>query len=868
MSQQTTLTCYFKSKALPVELSRCGSNKMNKKRCLSTKKLSTPSTSSTPKSESLQTPKKKKVVLRQEEDTIILSSESEPEETPVKKPFKGISVRSIESLTSGANSSHLQSPNSSFVDPDASNSSSSTFVYTLSPGAVLGPVPTTPKSVSPGSKKYFSPTKKRLYKTRSPAKRNLADQFGEKTITPSPSDDFLYQTEQLDDKTSFLISIIDKYLKSDALRPLLAEESQNLLEKCMEVANPGKDLICRLYWRKPTWYRVKTLMEIVNNKKDVKTSSPDMFNLLSSLVTYGFLTAAGTEGESKLEFEDYVKLLKRPELLQIAKELKLKIQNKQDAIDALRNYCKLKPISNFLIRKGNKINDNSHRVLAILKTKTGHCYKMSKLAQATFYRLYVLMYLGIDYNIIRERQLELVLLYDKIKRETYPVDKDMVVDDASCVFHDKEEFDRYIEAHMLYESYLEKPSEDKCEIIKQAHTLYKGLGEELMQRYKSLPPWLRRFTPPDIYIKIMVGGVEELKKSKTEEHYTLAIELLDTALGQIGFRQHKRHKWYSEKALILQSHLHNPESAANTLLQGFNSDMSENMKDALRPRALKLANQQNIDLDETLRNELQKHADKQSVIENKLPGDHIQKQPIDNYNQRGKLKFEMYSSEGRAIVNAEEYCCAHYINNGEYTKGEHLEGRIVSTIYTALFWDIIYSKPPGLTGIFMSHYQRYPLDMFSNNFYINRKTLVDERLSFIEECTDECLVEFLKRQWDERPETVMSDMLRTIGWENIREVVLCLRPRGVANICRRLALDYGYSRSGFPDLTIWNIATRKIKFVEVKTDADKPSVKQLQWLQYLLNHGIDAGFCYVGVNTTRSRARPSATNLDWDQVLS
>ncbi|KAH9643673.1 hypothetical protein HF086_006149 [Spodoptera exigua] len=783
MSQQTTLTCYFKSKALPVELSRCGSNKMNKKRCLSTKKLSTPSTSSTPKSESLQTPKKKKVVLRQEEDTIILSSESEPEETPVKKPFKGISVRSIESLTSGANSSHLQSPNSSFVDPDASNSSSSTFVYTLSPGAVLGPVPTTPKSVSPGSKKYFSPTKKRLYKTRSPAKRNLADQFGEKTITPSPSDDFLYQTEQLDDKTSFLISIIDKYLKSDALRPLLAEESQNLLEKCMEVANPGKDLICRLYWRKPTWYRVKTLMEIVNNKKDVKTSSPDMLNLLSSLVTYGFLTAAGTEGESKLEFEDYVKLLKRPELLQIAKELKLKIQNKQDAIEALRNYCKLKPISNFLIRKGNKINDNSHRVLAILKTKTGHCYKMSKLAQATLYRLYVLMYLGMDYNIIRERQLELVLLYDKIKRETYPVDKAMVVDDASCVFHDKEEFDRYIEAHMLYESYLEKPSEDKCEIIKQAHTLYKGLGEELMQRYKSLPPWLRRFTPPDIYIKIMVGGVEELKKSKTEEHYTLAIELLDTALGQIGFRQHKRHKWYSEKALILQNHLHNPES------------------DALRPRALKLANQQNIDLDETLRR-------------------------------------------------------------------EHLEGRIVSTIYTALFWDIIYSKPPGLTGIFMSHYQRYPLDMFSNNFYINRKTLVDERLSFIENCTDELLVEFLKRQWDERPETVMSDMLRTIGWENIREVVLCLRPRGVANICRRLALDYGYSRSGFPDLTIWNIATRKIKFVEVKTDADKPSVKQLQWLQYLLNHGIDAGFCYVGVNTTRSRARPSATNLEWDQVLS
>ncbi|XP_022816491.1 fanconi-associated nuclease 1 homolog [Spodoptera litura] len=788
MSQQTRLTCYFKSKALPVQSNRCVSYKMNKKRSLSMKKPSSPSTSSTQICESPRTPMKKEVTVKQEENTITLSSDSEEEGTPVKKPFKGISVRSIESLTAGATPAfNLKSPNSSFVDPDASDSSPTAFVYNLSPGAVLGPPPTTPKSASPGSSsKYFSPTKKRCYKTKSPAKRNLANQFGEKAFTPSPPDNFLYQTDQLDDKTSFLMTIIDKYLNSDTLRPFLAEESQILLEKCTIVANPGKDLICRLYWRKPIWYRLDSLAEIVNNKKEVKISSPDMLNLLSSMETYGFLTAAGTEGDSKLEFDDYMQLLKRPELLQIAKELKLKIQNKQDAIGALRNYCKLKPISNFLIRKGNSVNDNSHRVLAILKSKTGRCYKMSQLAQDTFYKLYVLMYLGMDYSIIRDRQLELVLLYDKIKREMYPVDKDMVVDDASCVFQDKEQFDRYIEAHMLYESYLEKPSEEKHLIIKQAHALYKGLGEELMQR-----------------------------------------------------------------------------GAANTLLEGLNSEnMFENMKDALRPRALKLANQQNIDLKETLRNELQKHGEKQTVIENRLPGDHIHKQPIDNHNQRGKLKFEVHCAEGRGIVTAEEYCIAHYVNNGGYSKGEHLEGRIVSTIYTALFWDIIYCKPRGLPGIFINHYQRYPLDMFSTNFYINRKTQIDERLTFIQECTDQQLVDFLKNQWDARPETVISDMLRSIGWENICEVVLCLRPRGVADICRRLVLDYGYCRSGFPDLTLWNISTRKIKFVEVKTDADKPSVKQLQWLQYLIDHGIDAGFCYVGVNTTRSRARPSASNLD------
>lgn len=47
----------------------------------------------------------------------------------------------------------------------------------------------------------------------------------------------------------------------------------------------------------------------------------------------------------------------------------------------------------------------------------------------------------------------------------------------------------------------------------------------------------------------------------------------------------------------------------------------------------------------------------------------------------------------------------------------------------------------------------------------------------------------------------------------------------------------------------------QIKFVEVKTDTDKPSMKQLQWMQYLAENGIDTGFCYVGVHTTRCKAR-------------
>lgn len=88
-----------------------------------------------------------------------------------------------------------------------------------------------------------------------------------------------------------------------------------------------------------------------------------------------------------------------------------------------------------------------------------------------------------------------------------------------------------------------------------------------------------------------------------------------------------------------------------------------------------------------------------------------------------------------------------------YITGGHWEGRIVSTIFFLLFWDIIYSKPRDIPGIFMSHFQQHPLDMFSESFYLNRKTLIDERLKFIKECSEDKMLALMKHIWDECPES-------------------------------------------------------------------------------------------------------------------
>ncbi|KAJ8717169.1 hypothetical protein PYW08_005568 [Mythimna loreyi] len=870
MRRQSSMTNYFKSQATPIP-----SPMSTKKRSLSLKR--TPGSSpagKSPKTPTLPPPAPKMplttsspdVEVKKDDEIITLSSDSESEVTPAKKRNVGsISVRSIDSLrdSTPACTGKQQPIAESRTSTGVSNSSVEIMEYDMSPGPLLGQSPRTPSSRGSSTKEFYSPNKKRVVKMKSPVKRNLARQFGENSSPNSKIGNKEFsQNFDRDDKTGFLLSIIAKYLKSETLKPLLDESSQLLLENCMEVTKPGMRLMCRLYWRQPGWFRAEELGQIAMEKKkdgDKEVmSSPDLINMLTSLKSFGLITQAGSDGEPNLQFDEYVKLLKRPEILEIAKGLKLKIQSKQDAAEALRTFSKsTQPITNFFCR--NKVNNNSNRVLDIFKSKIGNCYKMSDLARTTFHNLYVLMYLGIDYATIRDKKLELMLINEKINRETFPIDKDMVVDDASVVFQNRAEFDRYLQAHVVYEKYLEETDlNKKCELVKEAHKLFKGIADEDMSRYKSLPTWLRRFTPPNIYVKILESGVQELKKQKTEEYYKIAVEMLDTLIGQIDFRQHKKANWYAEKALILHSHLNSSEQAAIMLLEGFESEeMTEEMKDAMRPRALKIANQQNILLEESLREQLRSHADKESILERTLSGDHIHKQPMDNYNQKGKLKFELHTKEGRSTLTCEEYCIAHYINNGQYTDGEHWEGRIASTIFFLLFWDIIYTKPRDVTGIFLSYYQRYPLDMFSNSFYLNRKTVIEERLLFIQECTEAMMLAIMKSNWDQRPESEISEVQRSMGWETVRDVTSCLHARGVLALCRRLATNYGYAKSGFPDLTLWNVHTKKIKFVEVKTDADKPSIKQLQWLQYLLENGVDAGFCYVGVNTTRSRARPT-----------
>jgi len=67
--------------------------------------------------------------------------------------------------------------------------------------------------------------------------------------------------------------------------------------------------------------------------------------------------------------------------------------------------------------------------------------------------------------------------------------------------------------------------------------------------------------------------------------------------------------------------------------------------------------------------------------------------------------------------------------------GLHREGTTVRTLFTLLFWDVIFTD--GIIDVFYSQFQTNPLDLYTDNFYSSRREMIEQRLVVISESTDE-----------------------------------------------------------------------------------------------------------------------------------
>lgn len=93
----------------------------------------------------------------------------------------------------------------------------------------------------------------------------------------------------------------------------------------------------------------------------------------------------------------------------------------------------------------------------------------------------------------------------------------------------------------------------------------------------------------------------------------------------------------------------------------------------------------------------------------------------------------------------ESFALFYYKGEG-YPKGIHCEGAFPITLFGTLFWDEIYNM--SIPGAYVSSYQDAPLDLYSSEFYENRKERIDMKIQIIRTFDSETLSRHLKHEYD------------------------------------------------------------------------------------------------------------------------
>ncbi|XP_076680635.1 fanconi-associated nuclease 1 [Andrena cerasifolii] len=367
-------------------------------------------------------------------------------------------------------------------------------------------------------------------------------------------------------------------------------------------------------------------------------------------------------------------------------------------------------------------------------------------------------------------------------------------------------------------------------------------GESLRLKNSALPMHVRRFMPGYVWLKILSQSIDAFKKDNDKNR---AVEALNFLLEQDCHMRTRKGKWYSELALIKMFHFKDAEASALITKQALKSGI--------------LTQVDKIDLIERAKKILKKKTGVKSNTKMEIStvlNDHIYEMPYEAAlntidaslmpgNTAGnKNTWRIESSDDSQSYGSVESLALYHYCEGEFSNGLHCEGRLPILLFVTLFWEELYDI--HIPGAFVTQYQSAPEDLFTEQFYENRKEQIDMKLQIINNLRSESLSNMMEerfKQYSQYQSIMPSDLLKSSV--QLKEIVHCLGVQAVTGICKRLYDNYRLWRSGFPDLIVWNFDTKKHKIVEVKGPKDTLSTKQRLWLGYLSQLGLNTEVCLV-----------------------
>ncbi|PYH48805.1 fanconi-associated nuclease 1 [Aspergillus saccharolyticus JOP 1030-1] len=579
--------------------------------------------------------------------------------------------------------------------------------------------------------------------------------------------------------------------------------------------------------------------------------------------------------------EEASSLLLLDELKTLAKEAKVQGKSKNELIAALHRASQKQTGLGWSPKPSEAeplgLNRDVHFMQKIFDY-TGDCIRLATGPLALFERVHLVFYRSTEWT---EKSLTTIILA-KISRKTFPA---YVVCRSGSIFPSREfllEFETALRIQFQIDNYLEfsgTPTGEHLNKIKDlAYKVYPRWKVLLAQEQRKEDTiyeygegaYLRRFSPAWVYTRIIHKGLHPLGRFKEhQEEHRLLTELLDQRL----FHAARRGAWYQRKALLEEHYMwaltdfegrseevqrkHWRRIALRTCETGledpnchliFHYDLQKRIMKL--ERALKIVKREQHDFGHVrlAKPEERTIAGIQIVVPEVVVSETTDS-PLgsssnssssststSNSTRRGRPTVWVDEREG-GECRVETMCLNWYRAQG--WKGYHSEGGIVRTLFSYLFYDILFNT--YVPNVFQTPFQTSPLDLHTDAFYPTRASEINHRLVEITNGAAERILREVHAR-ESPTQTCAVGLDWSFELEDLVEVVRCFPGEALACICKVLAQEYSVRGGGVPDLLVWRVFDR-VMFVEVKSENDRLSDTQRLWIHVISGAGVRVELC-------------------------
>jgi Fanconi-associated nuclease 1 len=498
-----------------------------------------------------------------------------------------------------------------------------------------------------------------------------------------------------------------------------------------------------------------------------------------------------------------------------------------------------------------------------IMNETGPCIRLSFAPLKLFERVHLVFYRSTEWT---EKSLTAIILA-KIARWNFP---EYIVSRSASVFGSRGlllEYEAALRTQFKVDSILEFNGPPVAKDLDWILDTYKGiyprwrvlLREEQRKEdsvYQSGEgAYLRRLSPAWVYARILHKATDIMGRRKEHENeHRLLSELLEQRL----FHHARRGAWYQRKALLEEHYMHafmprekrDEEMQKRYLKRVALRTCEDGLQDPLvhliyhydlQKRVTKLEKGLKIPKREQ---HTFSHVRLAAAVEVYIDGTRVEldpNQPIKSRRNsspnlkpgsRGQKTIWLDPLEDNRECSVEAMCLSHYRSEG--WKGYHSEGRLARTLFAYLFYDVLFTYIPN---VFQTPFQTCPLDLHTDAFYPSRLSEINHRLL---EISNGFAPDLIRRIWEEHSQrmTCVVGLDWTYRLEDLLEIAELFPGEALASVCRVLAQEYGQRGGGMPDLFLWHMETREVKFAEVKSENDRLSDTQRLWIHVLTGAGV------------------------------